>query len=1120
MSKKGINKFRALNSIYSINENESGITLIALVVTIILLILLSGIVFSTIFGQNGILRNSKAAQKKYTTAQLNEKIELAQQELIVEKVGYDYTIKDLIAKIKEKNPDLEIIYMDDSENGRKATYIIDDNIYNFTKEDSGIIVYNRDGKINKGDKQKYKNREELLNLKTGVITFENEPNGWTSGNVNVTIKAQTDDESVQSKIDDGTFFIVSSINDVDKLTSLKESVTTQVVENQGDIVYACLTDGNGTYVATATDLIQNINKNIYTLKYNLDGGEMSEETTITYRVDSEAIKVPSPTRTGYIFENWNTKADGTGKAYNGGYTIYPEYVASNLDLYAQWKPITYYVAFDGNGSSNGSMEKEEFTYGESKPLNENVYSKDSYQLAGWAMTNSDSEKYYDMQPVMNLTAEQGATVTLYAKWAYEGNAANNHVDSASHTHIWTTKYDDNYHWEECSVCGEVKSGSKQSHTFVGDGGDKYRDTMLDDVQYREICSCGYKSKILVTIHGNATTYSKSHSVSYCDGPSKLEDILQISKSNFNSWYGNKTTDAGTNYIFFDPDGDGKGWVLCGGVTTSSEDGRIGTVEQYTGISGYDNSSFSYADKQVVELYVLARYFSSDSTPTISEFLNTINATVAARKNSPLKGIREKYSKISNAVFQSMAKEFSGYCVYPGGYNYSMQINVQHTGHDGPGNIVYQVVDFDSSIQKYLDWSAYSDGIERTGDISGRKNTGKEEYLNTHYTYCSLWSIITGQMEENKTYTCTGHNVYGYKDIFLGNYYHTVVRKGNTVTVTTHMKNVGNGVTYTMNSNSYTLSNTSVYSGTPYTNTWGASFTYTDSDGVKRSRADYSQCALPRDVWTKPTITHSETKQNIDKNNGWALSVKIDVSGTAETNQVTIVLKDASTGKQLGNTYYANVDTSTKKYSFSFVPEIEAPESGRTINLIVTDKGGNTSTSSFVLKKVDASMPKMTNEINYSGQWAKYRSFTISATDSGSGNVKIGINRLSDMTSATKNGDTYTKTYTFSGEKYDEENWVVFIQDAAGNLNQVKINIGKLDNTKPTLSAVINGDTATVSASDTGSGVSQIGYCSSRTDQIIWQDPSNNKITLSDSNKYYIYAKDKAGNLSKPYIVEK
>ena len=35
MSKKGINKFRALNSIYSINENERGITLIELVVTII-----------------------------------------------------------------------------------------------------------------------------------------------------------------------------------------------------------------------------------------------------------------------------------------------------------------------------------------------------------------------------------------------------------------------------------------------------------------------------------------------------------------------------------------------------------------------------------------------------------------------------------------------------------------------------------------------------------------------------------------------------------------------------------------------------------------------------------------------------------------------------------------------------------------------------------------------------------------------------------------------------------------------------------------------------------------------------------------------------------------------------
>ena len=130
-----------------------------------------------------------------------------------------------------------------------------------------------------------------------------------------------------------------------------------------------------------------------------------------------------------------------------------------------------------------------------------------------------------------------------------------------------------------------------------------------------------------------------------------------------------------------------------------------------------------------------------------------------------------------------------------------------------------------------------------------------------------------------------------------------------------------------------------------------------------------------------------------------------------------------------------------------------------------------------------------------------------------------------MTAGSKNGTTYTKTYCFAGDKYDEETWLVFMQDAAGNLNQVQINIGKLDNTAPSVTATVFGNIATVNYSDynttlkrEGSGVTKIGICNSKDKTVTWQNASNNKIELPKSGVYYIYAQDAAGNLSRPYTI--
>ena len=58
-------------------RNQKGITLIALVITIIVLLILAGVSIAMLTGENGILTNANEAQKQSTAKEAVEKINLA-----------------------------------------------------------------------------------------------------------------------------------------------------------------------------------------------------------------------------------------------------------------------------------------------------------------------------------------------------------------------------------------------------------------------------------------------------------------------------------------------------------------------------------------------------------------------------------------------------------------------------------------------------------------------------------------------------------------------------------------------------------------------------------------------------------------------------------------------------------------------------------------------------------------------------------------------------------------------------------------------------------------------------------------------------------------------------------
>lgn len=66
-------------------RKNKGITLIALVITIIILLILAGITISMLFGENGLLNRATDATEEYSKSEVREKVELLLSEYVIDK---------------------------------------------------------------------------------------------------------------------------------------------------------------------------------------------------------------------------------------------------------------------------------------------------------------------------------------------------------------------------------------------------------------------------------------------------------------------------------------------------------------------------------------------------------------------------------------------------------------------------------------------------------------------------------------------------------------------------------------------------------------------------------------------------------------------------------------------------------------------------------------------------------------------------------------------------------------------------------------------------------------------------------------------------------------------------
>ena len=167
------------------------------------------------------------------------------------------------------------------------------------------------------------------------------------------------------------------------------------------------------------------------------------------------LPTTEPTRSGYDFMGWNTKADGTGDAFTATTDV-----TDNMTVYAQWKVnTTYTVTYkDGvDGAAFGNQTTTGLHSGDPTPAFSGTPTRSGYTFTGW-------------QPSVAATVTDDAVYT--AQWAKNSS-------SSGHSTRYTLHYESNggtsYKDESYSSGTTVtldKAPVRKSYTFTGWYADK------------------------------------------------------------------------------------------------------------------------------------------------------------------------------------------------------------------------------------------------------------------------------------------------------------------------------------------------------------------------------------------------------------------------------------------------------------------------------------------------------------------------------------------------------------------------------------------------------------------------------------------------------------------------
>ena len=240
-------------------------------------------------------------------------------------------------------------------------------------------------------------------------------------------------------------------------------------------------DGKGTAYASGAEYKHDQNGNTVTLyaqwtawkhtvHYNANGGDQNSVPTDQTKTFDQAMILSDkkPTRHGYNFVRWNTKADGTGTSYEVKGNYNHDQNGGTVTLYAIWTPWVHTVHYDANGGDQNSVPNDQKkTYGQSMNVATKVPTRNEYKFLGWKAYHEYNDKSGNKHSELIGNYQPGASYNYdidetgqYAADNGEYNKCGTVTMKAQWVQLYTVKYDGN----QPAIKGVTVTGSVANQT--------------------------------------------------------------------------------------------------------------------------------------------------------------------------------------------------------------------------------------------------------------------------------------------------------------------------------------------------------------------------------------------------------------------------------------------------------------------------------------------------------------------------------------------------------------------------------------------------------------------------------------------------------------------------------
>lgn len=163
----------------------------------------------------------------------------------------------------------------------------------------------------------------------------------------------------------------------------------------------------------------------YTLSYSGNGQTTGSVPMAVTTSDGSVVlsaNLNVLTKANYIFNGWNTAANGTGTHYAVGSTFT---LSANTTIYAEWLAEPYTITYNANGAASGSVPVATTASGaQTVSGNTGSLALPGYNFSGW---NTSADGTGTNRAVAS-TFTPTANTTLFAKWVtytitYSGNGS-------------------------------------------------------------------------------------------------------------------------------------------------------------------------------------------------------------------------------------------------------------------------------------------------------------------------------------------------------------------------------------------------------------------------------------------------------------------------------------------------------------------------------------------------------------------------------------------------------------------------------------------------------------------------------------------------------------------------